>query len=415
MAKDSLFLAKDVHPRWQALLDNKCREVLVFTPYFDHLLPKLLAKSVVYGASITVVTDFSPTGGKDNYRQLKAGLELLQQGIILRNLPRLHAKILMVDRKDIVLGSQNFTSFGRRSKEASASPTSHVLDLNFLKSLDKWIAESTIIDVAMLEILLDQLVTQAKKLEKLEKDLKEQFEKLLLQENERRHQEIKQKLAVAISNSKTSLEQELALGSLRFLGDIFTFGVENGNDLTRWVNRSERIRLARLTMVPIVSAQSGQMAFARIAKTRITYIRYSVRLAKPIEIDGRQFLATVDFPKHDCLNCNLIATLRNARTEKEIVKVKFYFDGLDLNLKGVELAGKQTKTVHNQIICDSMNEHFAVEDNRRDFFKSHFKRFTYQRLNIDNHNARDFFSSGVQAISILEYAETPVLVVNRYE
>jgi PLD-like domain len=114
------FVAADIYPKWKRRVAAAAESVRVYCPYLDRLAVDLLGNSALGPENVAVVTDLSPESGPFDYRgQLLAIRRLISSGIEVRSLSRLHAKVLLVDGRQVTLGSQNFTGYARRSKETS--------------------------------------------------------------------------------------------------------------------------------------------------------------------------------------------------------------------------------------------------------------------------------------------------------
>ena len=104
-------------------MKDAAESVVVFTPYLDDMLDRLLKNAALKVEAITVVTDLSPASGALDYRAQLIGVRaLMRRGVNVRSLRRLHAKVLLCDWRIATVGSQNFTSYGRRSHETTAVP-----------------------------------------------------------------------------------------------------------------------------------------------------------------------------------------------------------------------------------------------------------------------------------------------------
>jgi hypothetical protein len=130
------FLAKDAYREWKRRVRAADEEVRVFSPYLDRLVVDLLGNARLDASALSVVTDLSPANGSLDYRaRLLSIRRLLQQGIEVRSLARLHAKVLLVNGRLATVGSQNFTSYARTSKETTAAPSVDLAGSNLLPLL----------------------------------------------------------------------------------------------------------------------------------------------------------------------------------------------------------------------------------------------------------------------------------------
>ncbi|WP_157981735.1 phospholipase D-like domain-containing protein [Protaetiibacter intestinalis] len=304
-------LARDVYPGWKRMAASATESIRVFTPYLDSLLARLLANAVISTPQISVVTDLSPNSGALTYRRQLLGLrQLLTAGVEVRSLPRLHAKVMVVDGKRLTVGSQNFTSYARGSRETTASFASAGSERDFLAELDRWFAESTMVDLALVEALLDGLKAELEAERDAHALVVARYEELLEE-----HQDRQRRLAIGVRNpsftarlerAAATAQKRMAQASLRAWVD-WTDGyykalvVDEYADLTRWsINEADgsvgQVRLTKLYMHPVLLAPSGRMGFARLAMTRSTYVRFSVDMGA-FTVGGLRFNVSVRLPK----------------------------------------------------------------------------------------------------------------------
>jgi hypothetical protein len=110
-----LLRASDAYPAWTRLVSRAQEQVTVFAPYLDDLLLKMLAhRRPRLRIPAVVVTTLGPTSVLEP-SQLRTIRRALDAGIAVLSLPTLHAKVLLVDDRYVILGSQNFTSHGRQA------------------------------------------------------------------------------------------------------------------------------------------------------------------------------------------------------------------------------------------------------------------------------------------------------------
>ena len=162
--KINSYIAGDVYEIWKSSIDHAKDEILVVTPYFNNVLKELieskLKSSNFERKDIKILTRFSSELAWGNKEQLSVGIELIEMGVELRQLNNIHAKLLIVDETELVLGSQNFTNNGRKAREASASVRYRSDNGNydhFIKSIDDWWKAATPVKAKLLRELLQKL------------------------------------------------------------------------------------------------------------------------------------------------------------------------------------------------------------------------------------------------------------------
>lgn len=119
------------------MVEEASDSIVVFTPYFDHILVNLFAISDDENIQKTLITelDWVATSAQDR-KKLVYILRLIGDGVDVRILNRLHAKILVVDNERAIFGSQNFTSYSTSSFEISTEIEYGDNDEGFFDEID---------------------------------------------------------------------------------------------------------------------------------------------------------------------------------------------------------------------------------------------------------------------------------------
>ena len=111
---------EDCSSIWEEMVEEASDSIVVFTPYFDRILVNLFASSDDANVQKTLVTDLDwIASSAQDRKKLVYIIHLIGEGVDVRVLDRLHAKILVVDHERAVFGSQNFTSYSTSSFEIS--------------------------------------------------------------------------------------------------------------------------------------------------------------------------------------------------------------------------------------------------------------------------------------------------------
>jgi phosphatidylserine/phosphatidylglycerophosphate/cardiolipin synthase-like enzyme len=94
--------------------------IVVFTPYFDRLLVEQFSSCELSYSKIYLVTQIDRIDSRpENINRLNTIVQLLNLGVNVNVLDRLHAKVLIVDDEHAFFGSQNFTNYSTGSIEIS--------------------------------------------------------------------------------------------------------------------------------------------------------------------------------------------------------------------------------------------------------------------------------------------------------
>ncbi|TYL51181.1 phospholipase D-like domain-containing protein [Agromyces mariniharenae] len=437
---DRTILARDVYRSWRARVQAATESVRVFTPYLDRLLDRLLENATLGTNALSVVTDLSPASGALDYRgQLIGVRSLLRRGIEVRSIPRLHAKILVCDGKLATVGSQNFTSYARRSKETTIVVPDDVSDTAFAATLEDWYQAATPVSLEFVESLLVELDEATRVAREARERLTEGFDEhwssylqTLEAERTKREAANRQKplalqLARAIRRSTDRQARPFVWARLRRAGawdEYETLLADNDATLTTWLTRDGNggvsyAGLKRLNFYPIILNPSGRMGFGRVAQTRITYVRSSVKWSQPRVLFGRSYNVTVRFPSDDLESANVSMTLGMAgEPAYASLELRLRFDGLEATLNDWDITTDPRARAYAEDEVDAQaNRLKALVDQLHGptslaaLVRSSFAAFTFKELGLGNRNADDFFPRGWVRITRIDYGERPVLVV----
>lgn len=110
----------DCSELWEEYINEASESILVFTPYFDWLLVELFKNCSLDFSEINLVTQLDRQDtSEENRNRLNRIAELINLGVNVHILNRLHAKVLIVDDEHAFFGSQNFTKYSTDSIEIS--------------------------------------------------------------------------------------------------------------------------------------------------------------------------------------------------------------------------------------------------------------------------------------------------------
>lgn len=406
---------------------------MVFTPYMDRLIVHLLRHSGLTAASITVVTDLSPLSSATTYRaQLLAIRALLDEGVQVKSLERLHAKVLWTDGDSVTIGSQNFTSYGRGSREATVIDERDVAGTPFVSVLQEWESGAEVVKLALVEQLLELLEQEAKAVKEASDQLHEAFNAVFgafLLEQEAQQQERdreadllrRQEAALARMRavrdaSRHRTAQLVAFAQKKFVQrDYWSDGyvtllADPDADLTTWFASGTRtIVLKRLQYYPVLSVSDGRLAFARIGKTRITYVNRGVRLAKPFAWRGRSIYRTVNLPDPDADGGNIKLELRPFPDASYWQEVDILFDGGAFEVASHRRSGYvpgDAAERHDRFVSEMLGDTNASSA----LFESVLATFTLKEVGISDHNAANFFQDNYYRLNLSLYGEAPFLM-----
>jgi len=82
-----------------------------------------------------------------------------------------------------------------------------------------------------------------------------------------------------------------------------------------------------LNFYPILFSDTGVMGFARIAESRITYIRSTVKRTEAFDLGGFNFDVTLEFPRSGAQISNISILLQNSWFDDIEILLHVIFDG----------------------------------------------------------------------------------------
>lgn len=433
--------ASDVRPTWEDLVGTAVKRVRVFTPYFDdRVLPGLVDSAAVSVEAFAVVTDLSPASGAVDYRkQLLGARKLLEMGVDLRSLPRLHAKVLQVD-DDVVLGSQNFTAYATRSREVSASGIRSRDHARWARTLDGWFDAAEPVDADFIEHLLATLEDEMRAATAARRALLRKFDDVRdAHQVEKQLRSLPAAVRAAVDRGralaeKKTLEASIAgvlmsptvrrargvvMAELRYVeedsvggGDHWSLMIDRDATLLDWwvpdgagayVRRALTAKRMYAALLP-----GGRMGFLRVNAGRITYVRTRLTLSGGIRRGVRRLSAEVQFPRPDKFGCNAQVVL-TAQAGRLVLRLRF--DGESLQPVGVELQPNGWWPA--AALEDDADYYLNDPDGQRELQRVvFFKGFKYTELGIRRKNADEFFKGGTHYLArLIMFGEQPVLVI----
>jgi len=108
----------DCSSLWDEYIQDASESIVVFSPYFDWLLVDLFSSCALPYSDIYLVTQLDRADSRsENITRINRIVELVNLGVNVRILDRLHAKVLVVDDEHAFFGSQNFTNYSKESIE----------------------------------------------------------------------------------------------------------------------------------------------------------------------------------------------------------------------------------------------------------------------------------------------------------
>lgn len=405
------FHASDLFEKWKNLVGKAEYSIEIFTPYLDYTINNLL-KNIPDRISATIITSIEGDSLFQRGYQLKSLKEAINNGIIVKNLNELHAKILVVDNEFISLGSQNFTNRGRRNKEAGMISETSFKDSKLIATLNYWNEESKIISPDLVEELLIYLEENEEEISKIKKKFDQSIEKIISNFNQR---ELENQIT---DSSYFNSTYRFAQGEVILTRtipppnyDYYSFFAQEHNNLCRWIKttgekQEEQIELEDYNYYPALNIKTMQMAYLRIHTSRITFMKstFSISEWDGYEIGKEKYKLDFTFLKSSTKNSNVKVTL----SKESIGKATLYylFNGSTFSL----IKTKYNNDSIKQIIEEEL---LARKEILNAFFKFLLEPAKFTTQWNQPKEIEKFLPDYSYRVGILEYQDLPILIFNK--
>ena len=207
-------------------------------------------------------------------------------------------------------------------------------------------------------------------------------------------------------------------------GEYQSLIVDGDSDLTQWVTVTPEgahstAKLARLRMHPLILNPSGRMGFARVGKSRITYIRTKVSWTSPRKIGGRGYSMLVEFPDHDLEKSNMSILLHSVSRSSAGVALGVRFDGVQATLTDCKPLGGNVEiddfspwlgVTGSEPTPADMAAELTQPEMFTEVIRQAFSPFRYAELGRERRNADDFFPRAWLRVTMIDYRGQSVLV-----
>ena len=416
-SREAELIARDATPAWKNAIASASESILVVSPFLDKLLAKLFKEAQLPPGQITVLTDLSETSSALTYRnQILALLDLLEVGVKVRSADRIHAKLLVIDGAITTIGSQNFTNYARRSKEVSTIVGS-TNDRYSEAIVDQWVNGSIEVTSDFLYLILEGIEVELSNAENAEAQLNKKLHAILTgylskerEEYLRWRANLPMKMRKIIQQQEVRNRESPKYARIRFPYDAYYQSlISNGSDLTSWATPADDKdvnslgNLMRLNMYPILFSDTGIMGFARVSKSRITYIRSDVVRGQTYKLLKFKVKITVTFPNKSDRVSNIRVSIGKNDGIRDVVDFELRFDGETLILVSDNIDELLTsansdlsRVKYLYLLNKDFWESLKVLRNRESELKRLFieatKPFIYDSLGSDNHNITSYTS-----------------------
>lgn len=130
-----------------------------------------------------------------------------------------------------------------------------------------------------------------------------------------------------------------------WLNPYITFMADAHTDLTSWLisdgdRRTRTVNLDPFDRFPVLRTGSGQMVWARVVKTCITYVKSGVSFTQTRYLGETQVKVGVTFPKQTSSRANVVITLKETPVAYVGCRIHAVFDGESIAPVGIEQLGQ---------------------------------------------------------------------------
>ena len=110
----------NAYSSWLEVAESAKSQLVIFSPYLDEMVLHLFEEAPLGWSDLGLVTQMDWEDASQQGFNKKVVLNrLIDHGVDVRFLPKLHAKAIVSDWDTAVIGSQNFTYFSQYSHEIS--------------------------------------------------------------------------------------------------------------------------------------------------------------------------------------------------------------------------------------------------------------------------------------------------------
>ncbi|MCL1056831.1 phospholipase D-like domain-containing protein [Shewanella gelidimarina] len=362
---------RNIAKRWKSEA-HSADQLIIFSPYISSKTADVVIEKAI-GKKCVIYTLFSAELFINLSSSVSTLISLKKKGVTLYGLPKLHAKLVIVPGVFASVGSQNLTARGTKNLEASIVITSKNKIDKLLLQTEEWTGERSEISLSMLEDMAKlikpfvkiykALINDAEAIDidikSLELERREEKEKLRLARVEEQRKLAERRRSLELLEeilSKQASQSEVVEGKVKWVENnpdtetkkytsSFTFTSNSKCDFTRWsMNNDDVVRLARIYRYLFLLEDSGKIAWARVAKRRITYFCDGVSNVGVTVVKGMScsvsFEANWDVDK--ATDANLTILIKHRLLDIS-VKCPAWFgvDSLNIRCEDMEVIDKQ--------------------------------------------------------------------------
>lgn len=423
---EGTWLAKDAVYEWRSRVKTAQSRIVVLSPYLDDLVRTLLKRSPLDQSCTTVVTNLNPDEVSPTLlKQVRTLRKLIADGVDVRHLDRLHAKVLLVDDAAVSIGSQNFTRFARKSRETTTFSGSESETTDAIREINAWVASSIEISDSLLAQIEYECAAHMRKLTRLNLEISESLQSILanhaheIAERELREQRSTLELARRMEDERrrqineyfdrlTRKSSRIVYARLKTFETQHTWwgesaGVSEYESLSPLYGASFRDVVPNLMSkmwYPLLFLESMRFGFVRLGKTRMTYVKKGVIWKRPFQfLDDCKWEVTMNQWSG---NANILVEVVNWL--RGTVNVFMRFDGFHFSVTNIR---SESGNLHG------IDEYFSDSERLDAFVQKYFSPFMFSDPLSGGKNVDEYLESNRSyRVALSEQATVPFLVVS---
>jgi hypothetical protein len=354
----SVELFNNLKPEWLKIIEQNSN-VIIFSPYLTDLVFEIISdhsKNIKAIYTKFLLIDFVCGASK-----LDVIKSLRERGIDVFYSNELHAKIILTENK-VTIGSQNLTSGSENNFELSVLVEGSKSTKNVYKNIDSFIKKAKIINNDMIT-MMEEAICLAEvpykewigSLNILEKDM---LDKSALKEKKQGGNVLRLQKNVETLEHSNWIYCKFGhimdeMGSWK--SPLMPY--DKHSSLLNWEINENKYSLIRLNRYLVLNKMTSQIGWARVAKTRITFIYGGIDFNELITLNETTYTISVEARKLTYIlknKQNIAIELTDTR-KKTKIRIGGFFDfGNISNVSIIEITPKGSFTPIKEMIQNNM-------------------------------------------------------------
>jgi hypothetical protein len=332
-------------------------------------------------------------------------------------LDRVHAKLLICDGNTASIGSQNFTTYARKSREVTVF-LGALSSSELMQVVQEWLDSAELVSQELLAQLMGEIEVQLRSAEIAEAELqrsvsqiRQNFVPPKTQFFNAWKRALPEHMAELIDHEEVDNLQVAKRAWIAKVPGQYYESLMTESDFTWWYyGPGEYELLKRLYLYPILFSDTGILGFARLSQSRITYIRSGFLGSNSFRLGKSNVEFDVEFPNNDNRTANVQLTIRQKNARRREVTVDLIFDGVGFTYvednidQLVDREQRYMRPDNEGALAFGIDASLLSTDADllHAVFASVFRPFRYsQGLGTHHHNIRDYARGSRYRIALI--------------